>query len=165
MQGRPADRKLPVQIGTLNGTGQRMEPKGAVKKRCHCEPVTDVTGVAISRLNGIGLNFVPRNSNIREIPTPVYALARNDRVFFNSPCRVSRRMSWKYAQLRMIHSLPPGGTRRGLFGAVGTRPNERLRGLNRNISLAKFGKMNYNSVTMESCRKKDWNSGLGKGWM
>ena len=46
-------------------------------KHCHCEPVTDVTGVAISQ---IGENIVELSENL-EIPTPVCALARNDIIF------------------------------------------------------------------------------------
>ena len=34
------------------------------KKSCHCEPVTDVTGVAIPRID-------EKTLKIREIPTPV----------------------------------------------------------------------------------------------
>ena len=43
------------------------------KNNCHCEPVTDVTGVEISRID-------EKSLKIREIPTPVCALARNDMV-------------------------------------------------------------------------------------
>ena len=44
----------------------------AKQKHCHCEPVTDVTGVAISIIQRYTA------SNSMEIPTPVCALARND---------------------------------------------------------------------------------------
>ena len=41
--------------------------KGAVRKVCRCEPVTDVTGVAAPRLNGNSLVFLPRCLKIRGI--------------------------------------------------------------------------------------------------
>jgi len=50
--------------------------KGAVSLRknaqkcCHCEPVTDVTGVAIPRIN-------EKTLKLREIPTPVVLRAAN----------------------------------------------------------------------------------------
>ena len=48
-------------------------------KGCHCEPVTDVTGVAIRSPFGI---FVIKTCKGMRIATPVCALARNDiRVF------------------------------------------------------------------------------------
>ena len=60
-------------------------PKGAVRKVCRCEPVTDVTGVAAPRLNGNRLVLLPRCLKIRGIATPACALVRNDRAFSNSP--------------------------------------------------------------------------------
>ena len=59
--------------------------KGAVRKVCRCEPVTDVTGVAAPRLNGNRLVLLPRCLKIRGIATPACALVRNDRAFSNSP--------------------------------------------------------------------------------
>ena len=59
--------------------------KGAVRKVCRCEPVTDVTGVAAPRLDGNSLVLRPRCLKIRGIATPACALVRNDRAFSNSP--------------------------------------------------------------------------------
>ena len=58
---------------------------GAVRKVCRCEPVTDVTGVAVPRLDGNSLVLRPRCLKIRGIATPACALVRNDRAFSNSP--------------------------------------------------------------------------------
>ena len=60
----------------------RMSPK------CHCEPVTDVTGVAIPETGGKYLFVEGKCLKIQGIPTPVCALARNDMVFRQSeqPC-------------------------------------------------------------------------------
>ena len=59
--------------------------KGAVRKACRCEPVTDVTGVAAPRLNENSLVLLPNCLKIRGIATPVCGLVRNDRLFSNSP--------------------------------------------------------------------------------
>ena len=48
----------------------------------HCEPVTDVTGVAISYFfRYLSYFFGKKCLKIRGIATPVCALARNDRIF------------------------------------------------------------------------------------
>ena len=47
----------------------------------HCEPVTDVTGVAIPYFFGIYCIFDEKCLKFRGIATPVCALARNDRIF------------------------------------------------------------------------------------
>ena len=52
------------------------------KKSCHCEPVTDVTGVAISRIEVKSLIFNRRCLKIRGIATPACALVRNDIFLF-----------------------------------------------------------------------------------
>ena len=66
-------------------SAQRIPNKGAVRKVCRCEPVTDVTGVAAPRLNGNSLVLLPNCLKIRGIATPVCGLVRNDRLFSNSP--------------------------------------------------------------------------------
>ena len=63
----------------------KLGTKGAVRKVCRCEPVTDVTGVAAPRLDGNSLVLRPRCLKIRGIATPACALVRNDRAFSNSP--------------------------------------------------------------------------------
>ena len=83
--------------------------KGAVRKVCRCEPVTDVTGVAAPRLNGNRLVLLPRCLKIRGIATPACALVRNDRAFSNSPQIFS-----------CVSGFP--GDRSGSPGAWGLRP-------------------------------------------
>ena len=68
---------------------EALTQKGAVRKVCRCEPVTDVTGVAAPRLDGNSLVLRPRCLKIRGIATPACALVRNDRAFSNSPLRFS----------------------------------------------------------------------------
>ena len=46
-----------LRRGLQPGSAYRPTPVRAVKKRCHCEPVTDVTGVAISRIEVNPLDF------------------------------------------------------------------------------------------------------------
>ena len=80
---------VPVLRNEREGT----ESKGAVRKVCRCEPVTDVTGVAAPRLDGNSLVLRPRCLKIRGIATPACALVRNDRAFSNSPNILLRKKS------------------------------------------------------------------------
>ena len=52
------------------------------QKRCHCEPVTDVTGVAIPRIDVKSGIFNWKCLKIGGIATPVCGLVRNDIVLF-----------------------------------------------------------------------------------
>lgn len=50
-------------------------------KNCHCEPATDVTGVAIRIL--LEMFSIPTFLRKNGIPTPFFGMARNDSFFIS----------------------------------------------------------------------------------
>ena len=85
--------------------------KGAVRKVCRCEPVTDVTGVAAPPLDGNSLVLRPRCLKIRGIATPACALVRNDRAFSNSPIKSNHFLSGRVPDRKYISGCKCAPTR------------------------------------------------------
>ena len=108
--GSPQARRM---RGAAEVTGWKyVRSKGAVRKVCRCEPVTDVTGVAAPRLDGNSLVLRPRCLKIWGIATPACALVRNDRAFSNSPLTApstNHSRSLRPSSVSLTRASSPGG--------------------------------------------------------